>query len=158
MEIPLQFGSDLQLNMGTTMESPVGDLSILDDQDDLALGLTLSAKNGIPLNLKLKLTALDEDSTALFTTESDTIMAAPVDNVTGKSTGITTTNTNLTLLSTDLDKLKDTKKFRIGFEITNNQSPFVSVQKTDSIGIKVGVLMKNGLIINLDQSTNDENE
>lgn len=157
MEIPLQFGNDLQLNMGSIMESPMGDLSILDDQGDLALGLAITATNSIPLNLKLKLTALDKDSADLFTAESDTIKAAPVGDL-GKSTGVTTTNTNLTLSSSDLNKLKDTKKFRIGFEITNNQSPYVAVQNTDSIGIKVGVLMKNGLIINLDKSADNENE
>lgn len=159
MEIPLQFGSDLKLNMGTTMESPVGDLSILDEQDDLALGLTLNIKNHIPLTLKLKLTALDEDSVALFTTESDEIEAAPVSNVTGKSTGFTSTNTDLTLSSSDLNKLKDTKKFRVGFIITaSDQSTYVSVQPTDYIEIKVGARMENGLIIDPEKLKDNENE
>jgi hypothetical protein len=159
MEIPLQFGSDLQLNMGTTMESPVGDLSILDDQDDLALGLTLNVTNHIPLTMKLRLTALDEDSVALFTTESDEIDAAPVNATTGKSTGVTTTNTDLQLSAADIAKLKDTKKFRVGFIITaSDQSTFVSVQPTDYIGIKVGVRMENGLILDPGKDTNNDNE
>lgn len=159
MEIPLQFGSDLHLNMGTTIESPVGDLSILDEQEDLALGLTLNIKNHIPLTLKLKLTALDEDSVALFTTESDEIEAAPVNTTTGKSTGFTTTNTDLSLTAADIDKLKDTKKFRVGFIITaSDQSSFVSVQPTDYIEIKVGARMENGLIIDLEKMQDTENE
>jgi len=158
MEIPLQFGSDLQLNMGTTMDSPVGDLSILDEQDDLTLGLTLNVTNHIPLNMKLILTALDADSVALFTTQSDTIQAAPVNALTGKSTGVTPTSTDLSLTAEQLDMLKDTKKFRVGFIITaSGESTFVSVQPTDYIEIKVGARMENGLIIDLEKnSTNEE--
>jgi len=158
MEIPLQFGSDLSLNMGTTLDSPVGDLSILDEQDDLTLGLTLNVKNHIPLTMKLILTALDADSVALFTTESDTIVAAPVNTVTGKSTGTTTTNTDLSLTAAQIDLLKDTKKFRVGFRITaENQSSFVSVQPTDYMEIKVGARMENGLILDPKKKSNNEN-
>lgn len=157
MEIPLQFGSDLNLNIGQTMESPVGDLSVLDDQDDLVLGLTLTVKNRIPLALKLKLTALDKDSIALFTTESGTITAAAVDALTGKASAVTETTTSLTLSSAQIDKLKDTQKFHVGFVITAaGQSSFVSVQPSDYIEIKVGLLTEGGLVIDPSNLSSDE--
>lgn len=161
MEIPLQFGSDLNLNMGSTIESPVGDMSILDDQDDLAVGLSLNVTNHIPLTLKLSLTALDKDSLPLFTTESDSILAAQVDVTTGKSTAARTTSTDLLLSSSDIAKLKDINSFRVAFIITgSDQSTFVSVQPTDYIRIKVGLRMENGLILDLDKigANNNDNE
>lgn len=157
MEIPLQFGSDLNLNIGQTMESPVGDLGILDDQDDLVLGLTLAVKNRIPLALKLKLTALDQDSVTLFTTESGTIAAAAIDALTGKANAVTETNTSLSLTSTQIEKLKDTKKFHVGFVITaSGQGSYVSVQPTDYIEIKVGLQTEGGLVIDPSNLSSDE--
>lgn len=148
MEIPLQFGSDLNLNIGQTMESPVGDLGVLDDQDDLVLGLALTVRNRIPLALKLKLTALDQDSVALFTTESGTIAAAAIDVLTGKATAATETSTSLSLTSTQIEKLKDTKKFHVAFSITaSGQGTYVSVQPSDFLEIKVGLQTEGGLVI-----------
>jgi len=148
MEIPLQFGSDLNLNIGQTMESPVGDLGVLDDQDDLVLGLALTVRNRIPLALKLKLTALDQDSVALFTTESGTIAAAAIDVLTGKATAATETSTSLSLTSAQIEKLKDTKKFHVGFSITaSGQGTYVSVQPSDFLEIKVGLQTEGGLVI-----------
>jgi len=157
MEIPLQFDSDLVLNMGTTIESPI-DLSIFEEQDeDQVIGLTLNVKNHIPLSMKLKLTALDEDSVALFSTESDTIYSAPVDILTGKSTGERVTNTDLSLTHNQINKLKDTKKFRVGFVITPNSSaPYVSVQPSDYITIKVGVQIEGGIIIDPKKSSDNQ--
>jgi hypothetical protein len=152
MEIPLQFGGDLHLGMGTTMESPIGDLSIMADQENLSIGLTLNVKNRIPLALKLKLTALDEDSVALFTTESDTIQAAgPIDPITGFATGFTLTNTDLTLTPAQIDQLQLTKKFRVSFVVTsNNQASFVTVQPSDYLEIKIGAQIEGGVLLDLD--------
>ncbi len=152
MEIPLQFGGDLRLGMGTTIESPIGDLSVMADQENLSIGLTLNVKNRIPLALKLMLTALDADSVALFTTESDTIQAAgPIDPATGFATGYTVTNTDLTLTPAQIDQLQLTKKFRVNFVITsNNQASFVTVQPTDYIEIKIGAQIEGGVLLDLD--------
>lgn len=157
MEIPLQFDSDLQLNIGQTMDSPVGDLSIQDDQDDLVLGLTLKVENHIPLALQLSLTALDENGTALFTTTSGTIGAAQVDLLSGKAIAATTTNTSIDLTPVQINKLKDTKQFEVNFVITaGNQANFVSVQPSDYIDIKVGLQTQGGLVIDPSNTSNNK--
>jgi len=157
MEIPLQFGSDLNLNISQTMDSPVGDLGILDDQDDLVLGLSLKVNNRIPLGLRVQLTALNEDSVDLFTAMSETIAAAPVDPLTGKATGVSETTTSIDLTSTQINLLKQTKQFRVGFVITAaGQGSYVSVQQDDYIDIKVGLKTEGGLIIDPSNLSTDE--
>ncbi|NLT02266.1 MAG: hypothetical protein GXY09_00170 [Bacteroidales bacterium] len=157
MEIPLQFGSDLNLNISQTMDSPVGDLGILDDQDDLVLGLSLNVSNRIPLGLRVQLTALNEDSVDLFTAMSETIAAAPVDPLTGKATGVSETTTSIDLTSTQINLLKQTKQFRVGFVITAaGQGSYVSVQQDDYIDIKVGLKTEGGLIIDPSNLSTDE--
>lgn len=157
MEIPLQFGSDLNLNISQTMDSPVGDLGILDDQDDLVLGLSLKVNNRIPLGLRVQLTALNEDSVDLFTAMSETIAAAPVDPLTGKATGVSETTTSIDLTSTQINLLKQTKQFRVGFVITAaGQGSYVSVQQDDYIDIKVALKTEGGLIIDPSNLSTDE--
>ncbi|HBL73571.1 MAG TPA: hypothetical protein DD409_12290 [Bacteroidales bacterium] len=98
--------------------------------------------------LKLKLTALDQDSVALFTTESGTIAAAAIDVLTGKATAATETSTSLSLTPAQIEKLKDTKKFHVGFSITaSGQGSYVSVQPSDFLEIKVGLQTEGGLVI-----------
>jgi hypothetical protein len=154
MEIPLQFGSDLNLNVEkTTLKNPLGDnLDILDDQDDLTVGLLLNIKNRIPLAMKIKLTALDKDSVELFTISTDSIDAAdPIDPTTGFATGYTTTSTSIDLTPDQIDQLKDTYQFRIGFTLyANPNATFVTVQPSDYIEISIGAKVSGGVKLQLD--------
>jgi len=161
MEIPFQFGGDLLLNLGTTINAPLESvLSALEDQDSLSIGIALNVTNRIPLALKLRLTALNEDSVALFTAESDTITAGgPIDPQTGFATDSVITNTDLTLTPAQINFLQDTKKFRIAFTVTaNNQAAFISVQPSDYIQIKLGVRADGGVVLDLDKLQSEGEE
>ena len=149
MQIPLQFGSDLNIGMGSTMELSLDSLEFLEDQEDLTVGLNLNVKNRIPLNLKLRLTALDADSMALFSVSSGDIKAAtPIDPATGFATGFSQTSTQISLSPAHTSLLKRTNKMRVEFLITaSDQNPFVSVQPSDYIELAVGLQMEGGLVV-----------
>jgi hypothetical protein len=148
LDVPLQFSNDLLLNIGSTVDNPIKDVSAFKDQDDdMRVSLTLEVKNRIPLALRIQLTALDKDSIPLFTVTSDTINAAtPKNATTGFATGETLTNTKITLTSSQINLLKNTEEFRLSFAISSNQQyPFVSIQPSDYIEIKVGAQVTGGV-------------
>ncbi|MDD2559861.1 MAG: hypothetical protein PHE04_04230 [Bacteroidales bacterium] len=151
MQIPLQFGSDLNFGMGSTMELSLDSIEFLEDQEDLTVALNLEIKNRIPLNLKLQLTALDADSVALFTVASGDIAAAdPIDPATGFATGFTQTTTDISLSIAQINLLKRTNKMRIEFLITaGDQNSFVSIQPSDYIELAIGLQMEGGFVVNL---------
>ncbi len=151
MQIPLQFGSDLDIGMGSTMNLSLDSLDFLDEQEDLTVSLNLNIKNRIPLNLKLQLTALDADSVALFSVASGDIAAAgPIDPATGFATGYTQTATDISLSIAQINLLKRTNKMRVEFLITaSDQNSFVSIQPTDYIELAIGLQMEGGFVVNL---------
>jgi hypothetical protein len=156
VEIPLQFGSDLNLNIDNTeLENPIGDektLEKLEDQDNLTVSLLMNIKNRIPLAMKIKLTALDKNGLELFNTSTGTIDAAsPIDGTTGFATGYTATSTSIELTPTQINLLKTTSSFRVGFGITASpSSTFVTVQPTDYIELSIGAKVSGGVKIQLD--------
>jgi hypothetical protein len=156
MDVPLQFSKDFHISLGETIENPIGDLKKIGEQEDLNVSLTLNVKNRIPLNLKLQLTALDADSSELFTTESGTIAAAsPINSTTGFATGFSTTETELSLSPEQITLLSSTTKFRIDFIVTSNQqSEFVTVQPSDYIDIIIGAKIIGGVILNMNENKN----
>ena len=151
MQIPLQFGSDLDIGMGSTMNLSLDSLDFLDEQEDLTVSLNLNIKNRIPLNLKLQLTALDADSVALFSVASGDIAAAgPIDPATGFATGYTQTATDISLSIAQINLLKRTNKMRVEFLITaSDQNSFVSIQPSDYIELAIGLQMEGGFVVNL---------
>jgi membrane-associated protease RseP (regulator of RpoE activity) len=151
LDVPLQFSNDLLLNIGSTVDNPVKDVSAFENQDNMTVSLTLSVKNRIPLALKIRLTALDIDSMPLFTVESDNIKAAtPIDPATGFATNATLTNTHITLTTQQINQLKNTEEFRLSFVVTSNQQyRFVTIQPSDYIEIKVGAQVSGGVQLDL---------
>lgn len=151
MQIPLQFGSDLDIGMGSTMNLSLDSVEFLQDQEDLTVSLNLNIKNRIPLNLKLQLTALDADSVALFSVASGDIAAAgPIDPATGFASGYTQTATDLSLSIAQINLLKRTNKMRVEFLITaSDQNSFVSIQPSDYIELAIGLQMEGGFTLNL---------
>lgn len=153
MEIPLQFGNDLHISVDTTLENPFGDnLDILDNQEDMSVAINLNVENRIPLNMQIKLEALDANNNSLFTVQTDTIMAANTTN--GLSTSAALTNTDILLSPDQINKLKDTKMFGVSFIVTSNQDvDFVSVQPSDYITIKIGGKINGGVILDLSNNS-----
>jgi hypothetical protein len=135
--------------MGSTMELSLDSQEFLEDQEDLTVGLNLNVKNRIPLNLKLRLTALDADSVALFAVSSGDIKAAaPIDPATGFATGFSQTSTQISLSPAHTSLFKRTNKMRVEFLITaSDQNPFVTVQPSDYIELAVGLQMEGGLVV-----------
>jgi len=155
MDVPLQFSNDLNISLGKTIDNPIGSLEKLGDQEDLSVALILNVKNRIPLNLKIKLVALDADSIELFTTESGTIAAAsPINSTTGFASGYSTTDTEISLLPEQIVLLSSTNKFRIDFVVTSSLlSEFVTIQPSDYIEIKIGAKIVGGVILDMDSGS-----
>lgn len=149
IQLPLQFGNDFYLGMGSTMHLSLDSLDILAEQEDLSIALNLAVKNRIPLNLKLQLTALDADSLALFAVESGDIAAAsPIDPLTGFATNYTETQTDISLNSTQINLLRHTNKLRVEFLITvDDQHDFVSIQPSDYVELAIGLQIEGGLVL-----------
>jgi len=153
MEIPLQFGGDLNISIDTTLENPFADkLDKLENQKDLSLALTLNVKNRIPLTMQIKLDALDSNFNNLFSVHTSTIDAA--ETTAGIATGLKETITDVTLTPDQINKIKDTKMFRVSFVITGKQNEaYVSVQPSDYITIKIGGKMNGGVLIDLSSNS-----
>lgn len=151
IEVPMQFGKGLSFNYVKTIDCPLDGLEKITDQDEnMEVALTLDVKNRLPLNIVIKLTALDKDSTALFTTQSDVIAAAEVDAASGFAKSATTTSTQLKLTSEQVEMLRRTEKFGIGFTVTTGQTyNFVTVQPEDNIEIKIGAKITGGIRFDL---------
>jgi len=149
MEIPLQFGNDLKISVDTTLENPFKDnLDILDNQENMSVALNLNVENKIPLNMQIKLEALDTNNNSLFIVQTDTIKAANTTN--GLSTSAALTTTDILLSPDKINKLKDTKMFGVSFIVTSKQDEqSISVQPTDYITIKIGGKINGGIILDL---------
>jgi len=155
MDIPLQFGGDLKINLSNTLENPFSkQTDLLKDQDNLEVALILNVKNRIPLALKIDLTALDADSLPLFTVETDTIQAAgSIAANTGFATVESPTETEINLTPDQINLIKKTKMFRIGFVVTGNPNiPFVTIQPTDYMIIKIGGKINGGVLLDFSKS------
>jgi len=153
MEIPLQFGNDLRISIDTTLENPFGDnLDILDNQEDMSIAINLNVENRIPLNMQIKLDALDENNNTLFTVQTDPILAANTTD--GLSTSAALTDTDITLTPQQIGLLKDTKMFGVSFVVTSKQDvESVSVQPSDYITIKIGGKINGGVILDLSNNS-----
>jgi len=149
MEIPLQFGSDLRISIDTTLENPFSDnLDKLEDQENLNVALLLSIKNRIPLDMQIELEALNENGDSLFTVKTDPIDAAVTTG--GYATNYTETTTEVTLSNENINKIKDTKMFRVSFIVSARQGEtFVTVQPSDYITITIGGKINGGVILDL---------
>lgn len=151
IDIPLQFKSDLLLHMNKVLDSPLGDLKALSEQEDLDATLQLTLSNRIPLRLRVQLTALDSDSLDLFTVTSGNIEAAsPIDPLTGFALGATETITNIELSKTQIDLLRHTQHFKVCFIVDNNRDhDFVSIQPEDYLHLSITAKLSGGVRMDL---------
>jgi len=148
MEIPLQFGSDLKMSVDTTLKNPFKDnLDKLENQTNLTASIFLNIQNRIPLNMQIVLKALDANNNQLFTVQTDKINASAVDE-SGLATDYAVTDTDISLTSDQINKLKDTKMFSVSFVVTAKQGvESVTVQPSDYITIKIGGRINGGVLI-----------
>lgn len=151
MKVPVQFGSDLKITMNETMKNPFSDIPDIADNDSTKASLLFDVLNRIPLAMKLRVTALDENGTALFTKESGTINAAsPIDPITGFASGVSESNPEIELTSEEIGKLNSTKQFKVEFIVSSSdQAQFVTIQPSDYIEIKIGAKINGGIRFNL---------
>jgi hypothetical protein len=155
MDIPLQFGDELSISVGSTiLENPLEDnMDDVDDQDSLDISILLNIKNQFPLRFRLSLTALDKDSVELFTVETGVIESAPID-AEGFANGSTLTETSITLDNSQINQLKNTSGFRPTFVLqTNPDYPFVTVKPSDFIEMSIGAKAIGGIKLQLDPET-----
>jgi hypothetical protein len=159
--LPLQFGSDLSLNVSSdTITNPF--LSILDklaEQPTLGFGLDFDVVNRIPLGIKIKITAEKQDGSSLFDIQTDPIRPAKVGNsTTGFATDTTMTKTKLAFTSVHVNQFKDVARFRVNFVITASQSSsnFVTISPSDYIRLNIGAVITGG--VNLDLNKKEENQ
>jgi hypothetical protein len=157
LEIPLQFGSDLQLNLGDTIDNPFLDaLDQLDDQDSLSFAFLFDVINRIPLGIQIKLTGLSSSNVHLFDVQTSTISPAKGINVTtGFASDTTMTSTELSFTKTQINQFKNALKFKIDFVVTasNTGNAFVTIQPSDYIKIKIGASIKGGVLLDLNKKT-----
>jgi hypothetical protein len=163
IEIPLQFGGDFHLTLGTTLKNPfAGDLDKLMNQDSLKVALLLDIENRIPLAFQIELTALDKDSIPIASfgqVKTDTIDAAyPIDATTGFATGYKTTSTEIALTSAQINQLKNIEMFKIDFTVLTDKKDDANykatVQPSDYIKIKIGGKINGGIVLDLSSSSN----
>jgi hypothetical protein len=158
LEVPVQFGSDLLLNVSDTIDNPFTDvLDKLGDQEDLGFGVTFSVANRIPLGIKIRLTAESEAGDSLFMQETGTIAPAGGINANGFATQETATSTSLTFTPANIDKLKDVARFKVNFIVTatTNSGGFVTISPQDYIRINVGAIVTGGMILDLNKEDED---
>lgn len=158
-EIPVQFNDDLLLNVSDTIDNPFGDVvEKLGTQRDLAFGLNFDVENRIPLNVVLKLTALDDMGSSMFTEVSDTILAAGGIDANGFATQATESQAQLSISSANIDRLKDVAQFKIEFIVIGEETSngFVTISPSDYIHIQVGALVTGGMVLDLNDVDEDE--
>ncbi len=154
-ELPVQFGTDLMLNMTDTITNPF--LSVLDklaEQEDLGFGVLFDVTNRIPLGIKIRLTAENQAGSDMFYIETSQIKAAKVTN--GLASDTSMTKTRLAFTSTQVDQFKDVARFRVGFILQSGTSDkdYVALQPTDYISIAVAAEITGG--VNLDLNKKEE--
>jgi hypothetical protein len=163
IEIPLQFGSDFHLALGTTLKNPfAGNLNKLKNQDSLKVALLLDIENRVPLAFQIGLTALDKDSIPIASfgqVKTDTIDAAyPIDASTGFATGYKKTATEIFLTSAQINQLKNIEMFKIDFTVLTGKKGDsnykATVQPSDYIKIKIGGKINGGIVLDLSSSSN----
>lgn len=154
-ELPVQFGTDLMLNITDTITNPF--LSVLDklaEQEDLGFGVTFDVTNRIPLGIKIRLTAENEAGSDMFYIETSMIKAAKVTN--GLASDTSMTKTKLVFTPDQVDQFKDVARFRVGFILQSGTSDmdYVALQPTDYINIAVAAEITGG--VNLDLNKKEE--
>ncbi len=157
-EIPVQFNDDLLLNVSDTIDNPFGDVvEKLGTQRDLAFGLNFDVENRIPLNVVLKLTALDDMGSSMFTEVSDTILAAGGIDANGFATQATESQAQLSISSANIDRLKDVAQFKIEFIVIGEETSngFVTISPSDYIHIQVGALVTGGMVLDLNKEEDE---
>ena len=101
--------------------------------------------------MQIELEALDTDYKTLFSVQTAPILAAKTTN--GLATDYTDTPTEIALTPTQINKIKDTKMFRVSFLITAKQGEkFVSVQQSDYVTIKIGGKINGGVLLDFSSS------
>jgi len=155
--LPLQFGSDLLLNVSTdTITNPF--LSILDklaEQPNLGFGVTFDITNRIPLGIKIRLTAENQAGTALYYIETSDIKPAKGINSQGFATDTTMTKTKLAFNASQVDQFKNVARFKANFIISasQNNSTFVTLSPQDYIKLNVGAEITGGVNLDLNKKT-----
>jgi hypothetical protein len=156
MDIPLKFGKDLKMSLGTTLKNPfAGHMNMLQNQDSLQVALHLDIDNNIPLAFKIGLTALDKDSMpiASFDTVTTTTIASAHVNSSGFSTDTVATSTDISLTTNQINQIKNIEMFKIDFTIMTNPNAVsdykATVRPSDAIKIKIGGKINGGVIVDL---------
>ncbi len=159
--LPLQFGSDLLLNVSTdTITNPF--LSILDklaDQPNLGFGVVFDVINRIPLGIKIRLTAENQAGGTLYFIETSDIKPAKVVNSPlGFATDTTMTKTRLAFNPTQVEQFKNVARFRANFIISASQSSssFVTLSPQDYIHLNVGAEITGGVNLDLNKKENGQ--
>lgn len=157
-EIPVQFNDDLNLNVSDTIDNPFKDVvEKLGTQRNLAFTLNFDVENRIPLNMMLKLTALNESGDSIFSEVSDTIFAAGGIDANGFATQATESQAQLSISSANIDQLKDVAQFKIEFMVIGEETTngFVTISPSDYIHIQVGALVTGGMVLDLNKEEDE---
>ncbi len=158
LEVPVQFGSDLLLNVTDTIDNPFLDvLDKLGDQEDLGFGINFDVTNRIPLGIRIRLVAESEAGDSLFMQQTDTIAPAGGINTSGFATQESQTATSLSFTPANIDRLKDVARFRVSFIVTASNNPygFVTISPLDYIRINVGAIVTGGMVLDLNKQEED---
>lgn len=158
--LPLQFGSDLLLNITPdTITNPF--LSVLDklaEQPNLGFGVVFDVVNRIPLGIKIRLAAENQAGATLYTIETSTIKPAKGINAQGFATDTTMTKTKLGFNAAQVEQFKNVARFRPSFVISASQSgsTFVTLSPSDYIKLNLAAEITGG--VNLDLNKKEEGQ
>lgn len=146
-DLPYNFVLDLEEGINTlNLDSIVHEIHEGIDVEIFDSEICLAIDNGIPIDLRLKATLLDENENEISVIfPDDTIKAAPVGPVEGNGTtyqaiGSTQTNLVATLNTQSLEDLSNAKKIKIDLGVsTNDNDQHVSIMKDDFLKLRAYV-------------------
>lgn len=148
LEVPFSFGPEFKIAMGDTIPDIPEMLSEM--LNGAGLELTAKIENSLPLQLKLLISALDENDTEIpMTSTSNVITSCTSDGTSTKSDLV------LNLKRTDTTTKTIIKALILRFEATSPDASNISIQEDDFLIADLSVKIPNGIVIDLSEEEND---
>lgn len=155
VEVPLEFRmNNLQFvdTVNNFLKSSSGSSSSFKPEDFKLLRVDLTAKNGFPLGISLKMSLYDPATHAIKSTidATDLLKPAPV-NSNGKANGVTETTTHLEFTQAFFSSIKTTDKiiFTFGLITSGNGTADVKIYSDNRIDYNAALVAQPIININL---------
>ena len=151
VKVPLKFNSGSQFELHDTLKNVNLEEALVEDQIEKAQ-LVLKVTNGLPLKGEMSINFLNASKQLIpdLNLLADSIINAPEINADGttKTGSKAVSYLNFVIQSSQIPKLKLAKSIAYTFKVQSKENQKISLQKTDSLTVKLGVYLKGDNIIN----------